>query len=102
MTDRLVTLLQREADALEIPDPPATAVLRDGRRIRTRHRLTVVAAAAAAVAVVGTTAAVLVQPEDRRAVPAVGLSPDRPTFLISILAPVNGARVEASLIRRPT
>lgn len=58
MTDRLSTLLHREAGTVEIPPPPATDVLRRGRAVRRRRRATSVAAAAAAVVVIAGTALV--------------------------------------------
>ena len=40
MTERLTTLLHREADGLDVPQPDAARILGDGRRARRRQALT--------------------------------------------------------------
>lgn len=54
MTERLTTLLRDEAQDLDIPVPPATAVLATGRSLRRRRRLATGVAAAAVLAVAAT------------------------------------------------
>jgi len=50
MTERLATLLREEAELLEIPSPPADAVLTQGRGLRRRRTATRAVAAVAVVA----------------------------------------------------
>jgi hypothetical protein len=52
MTERLTTLLGREADAFDVPPPPSADILGAGRRLRRRRTGTVWGGAALAVAVV--------------------------------------------------
>jgi hypothetical protein len=52
MTDRLTALMHDEAAHLDIPAPPASAVLAQGRRLRRRRHVTTGLAAAAVLAVV--------------------------------------------------
>ena len=52
MTERLTTLLNREADTFEVPAAPAADILGVGRRLRRRRTGTIWATAAVAVAVV--------------------------------------------------
>ena len=52
MTERLMTLLHSEAEALHVPPVPAAEILGAGRRLRRRRSRTVWATAALAVAVV--------------------------------------------------
>jgi hypothetical protein len=54
MTERLSTLLREEASTLDVPPPPAGAVVARGRGMRRRHRLGYAAAGLALVTVVGT------------------------------------------------
>ena len=63
MTERLSSLLHDEADTLLIPSPPAGAVLRQGRGLRRRRRLTTGAAVLGVLAVVGTGVALTVDRE---------------------------------------
>jgi hypothetical protein len=53
MTERLMTLLQREADTLDVPPAPATEILDAGRRLRRRRTRTMWAAAAVTLVVAG-------------------------------------------------
>lgn len=53
MTERLTQLMRAEADALDIPAPPAAAAYAQGRGIRRRQRLTTGVAAAAVLAIIG-------------------------------------------------
>jgi hypothetical protein len=52
MTERLMTLLHREADLLDVPPAPTTEILGAGRRLRRRRTRTAWAASAAAALVV--------------------------------------------------
>ncbi len=53
MTERLKQLLDGEAHDLSVPPPAANAVIRQGRGLRRRNRVTVAAGAVAAAVVVG-------------------------------------------------
>jgi hypothetical protein len=64
MTERLADLMRAEADALDIPAPPASDVYGQGRRLRRRKQFTAGVAAAAMVAVVGAGTTVAVQSFD--------------------------------------
>ena len=59
MTERLIDLMNHEADLLDVPAPSADAVLTRGRTLRRRRRGTQAVAALAALAVVGIGAAQL-------------------------------------------
>ena len=69
MTERLRELLGAEAGALDIPAPPAGAVLRQGRGLRRRNRVITGAAGLAAAVVVGGSALVVTGGGDKSAAP---------------------------------
>lgn len=62
MTERLTTLLNDEADHLDIPTPDTAAILGRGRGLRRRHRVTVAASSAAVVVLLAGGVAALVGP----------------------------------------
>ncbi|WP_340539634.1 hypothetical protein [Nocardioides sp. GXZ039] len=66
MTEPLTHLMNREAEHLEIPAPPAAAVLTRGRQLRRRRRSAIGAAALAAVIALGSGVALLRPGDDRR------------------------------------
>lgn len=76
MTERLKQLLDGEAHELAVPAPATDAVLRQGRGIRRRNRITVGAAGVAAAVVVGGSVVALTGGDSHRdaADPAASLS----------------------------
>lgn len=68
MTERLMTLLHREADLLDVPPVPTTEILGAGRRLRRRRRTVWAASAAVALVVVGGGGAVALNGSQQRTV----------------------------------
>src|SRR6478672_1652496 len=79
MTDPIATLLHDEASSLDIPAPPAGAVLARGRAVRRRRRATrTVAGAVAVIVVIAGVAATVSWRHDGRVEPA--RLPDRTAY----------------------
>lgn len=64
MTERLKSLMQLEADRLDVPPPPTGSVLAQGRSLRRRRGLSVAGSAVAALVLVGGGAAVVLGGDD--------------------------------------
>lgn len=79
MTERLMTLLHREADLLDVPPPPTTEILGAGRTLRRRRTRAVWAATAAvALVVAGGAAAVRLDGRHERAATPAAPTPSGP------------------------
>lgn len=75
MTERLTELLGQEAGRLDVPAPATGAVLRQGRGLRRRNRITVGACAAAVAAIVGGSVVALSGGDGGRAAPDPASTP---------------------------
>lgn len=80
MTERLTALLAREVEALDVPPPPASAVLTRAHGLRRRRHATRGIAAAVALAVVGTSAALLSGGDPSTA----GIDPAAPSPVVDV------------------
>jgi hypothetical protein len=101
MTERLTSLLHDEADTVDIPAPPAAAVLAEGHRIRRRQRLTTGAAAIAVLGVVaGGVAAVQSLndgPDTGRDVPTANELAPGPVFAVGTTVYLDGGKTKATV-----
>lgn len=81
MTERLSDLMTAEADLLDIPAPPATAVLSRGRRLRRQRHGLQLGAGLAALALVGGLTVALTGNDDTPAALDPSASPSSPASL---------------------